>query len=130
MHFTLKDAIEQELDSLESKGVLEKVSHADWAVPIIAVPKSDGTVCLCGDYKVTVNQDLEVDQYPLPVPEDLMSSLTGGKAFTKLDLSSAYQQMPLEEESRQYVTINTHCGCIATCGCHLGSCLHPRFFRR
>ena len=39
-----------------------------------------------------------------------MSSLTGGKAFTKLDLSSAYQQMQLEEESRQYIAINTHRG--------------------
>ena len=57
---------EWELDSLE---------------PIIAVPKSDGTVHLCGVYTVTVNQDLEIAQYPLPVPEDLMSSLTRGKAF-------------------------------------------------
>ena len=95
--FALKEAIEHELDSLESKGVLEKVSHADWAAPIVAVPKSNGNIRLCGDYKVTVNNDLEVDSYPLPVPEDLMSSLTGGKTFTKLDLSSAYQQMPLEE---------------------------------
>ena len=69
--------------------MLEKVSHADWAAPIVAVPESDGTVRLCGDNKVTVNRDLEVDQYPLLVPEDLMSSLTGGQAFTKLDLSSA-----------------------------------------
>lgn len=90
--------------------MLEKVVHADWAAPIVTVPKRDGTFRLCGDYKVTINQDLEVDQYPLPVPEDLMSSLTGGKTFTKLDLSSAYQQMPLEEESRQYVTISTHRG--------------------
>ena len=29
------------------QGVLEKVSHANWAPPIVAVPKSDGTVCLC-----------------------------------------------------------------------------------
>ena len=53
--FALKDAIERELDSLESKGVLEKVSHANWAAPTVAVAKSDGTVHLCGDYKVTVN---------------------------------------------------------------------------
>ena len=39
-----------------------------------------------------------------------MTCLSGGKRFTKLDLSSAYQQMPLEEDSRQYVPVNTHRG--------------------
>ena len=39
-----------------------------------------------------------------------MVSLTGGKTFSKLDLSSAYQQMPLQEGSRKYTTINTHRG--------------------
>ena len=59
--FALKEPIERELDRLEDSGVLEKVSHSDWAAPIVAVPKSDGTIRLCGDYKVTVNQDLEID---------------------------------------------------------------------
>ena len=67
-----------------------------WA-SIAAVSKSDGTVRLCGDYKVTVNPVLDVDQYPLPNPEDLMSILTGGLKFSKLDLMSAYQQMRLDE---------------------------------
>ncbi|CAC5379673.1 unnamed protein product [Mytilus coruscus] len=34
----------------------------------------------------------------------------GGQAFSKLDLSQAYQQIVLDEESRKYVTINTHKG--------------------
>ena len=106
--FALKGAIERELDRLEETGVLEKVTHSDWAAPIVAVPKSDGTIRLCGDYKVTVNPVLDVDQYPLLCPEDLMFSLTGGLKFSKLNLSSAYQQMPLDEDSREYVTINTH----------------------
>ena len=76
----------------------------------MAVPKSDGNIRLCGDYKVTVNPVLDVDQYPLPYPEDLMSSLTGGLKFSKLNLSSAYQQMPLDKDSREYMAINTHHG--------------------
>ena len=69
--------------------------------PIVAVPKSDGNIRLCGDYKVTVNPVLDIDQYPLPCPEDLMSSLTGGLKFLKLDLSSAYQQMLLNVDAHQ-----------------------------
>ena len=76
-------------------------------MPIV---KADGSVRMCGDYKVTVNQSLDVDQYPLPKPEDLFATVANGRAFAKLDLSQVYQQMLLDEESRQYVTINTHLG--------------------
>ena len=67
-------------------------------------------VRLCGDYKVTVNPVLDVNQYPLPRPDDLMTSIPGRKRFTKLDLTAAYQQMPLNEESRKYMTVNIYRG--------------------
>ena len=35
------------------------------------VPKKDGRLCICGDFKVTVNAVLDVDKYPLPKPDDL-----------------------------------------------------------
>ena len=56
--FALKGPVEQELNRLEEAGILEKVSHSEWAAPIVPVPKKDGKVRLCGDYKVTVNQCL------------------------------------------------------------------------
>ena len=49
-------------------------------------------------------------QVPLPKPSDLCATLAGGKWFSKLDLAQAYTQMELDEESRQYVAINTHRG--------------------
>ena len=51
----LKGAIEQELDRLESMGVIEKVRYSEWAAPILPVVKPDNSVRVCGDYKVTVN---------------------------------------------------------------------------
>ena len=55
---------------------------------------------VCGDYKVTVNQSLHANQCPLPKPENLFATVANGRVFTKLDLSQAYQQMLLDEESR------------------------------
>ena len=74
------------------------------------MPKGDGKIRICGDYKVTVNQSLDVDAYPMPKPVDLVMSLTGRNKFTKLDLSSVYQQMALTDESRKFLTINMHHG--------------------
>ena len=108
--YALREVIEKDLERLELLGVIEKVNHSDWAAPIVPVPKADHSVRLCGDYKVTINPMLQVDQFPLPKPEDLFATLAGGEKFTKLDLSHAYQQVLLEPESRKYVTINTHKG--------------------
>ena len=110
--YSLKGAIEQDLERLENLGVIEKVQFSDWAAPVVPVQKSDGTVRLCGDYKVTINPVLNVDKYPVPKAEDLFATLAGGKKFSKLDLSHAYQQVLLESDSRQFVTINTHKGAI------------------
>ena len=106
--FAVRGAIEDELDRLEREGVLEKVTHSEWATPIVAVPKADGSFRICGDFKVTVNPALNVDQYPLPRADDLFATLAGGKKFTKLDLSQAYLQLELESESMKYCTVNTH----------------------
>ena len=105
--YAIRKKVAGELDRLDQAGVLEKVSYSEWAAPIVAVPKRDGGVRLCGDYKVTVNPVLDIDQYPLPKPEDIFATLAGGQQFSTLDLTSAYNQLLLDEESRKYVTINT-----------------------
>ena len=59
---------------------------------------------------MTVNQASRLDSYPLPRVEELFATLAGGKTFSKLDLQHAYLQLPLETNSKQYTTINTHWG--------------------
>ena len=59
---------------------------------------------------MTVNQASRLDSYPLPRVDELFATLEGGKTFSKLDLQHAYLQLPLEMNSKQYTTINTHRG--------------------
>ena len=107
MPYALKSAIEDELERLEREDIVEKITHSEWATPIVAVPKPDGRVRLCGDFKVTVNQSLSIEQY---LVEDLFATLAGGQKFTKLDLTQAYLHFKLEPQSQNYCTINTHRG--------------------
>ena len=88
----MKERVESELDLLKREGVLERTNYSEWAAPVVTVPKPDGQIRLCGDYKVTVNPMLDVDQYPLPKPKDIFATLAGGKHFTTLDLSHAYNR--------------------------------------
>ena len=85
------------LDALETKGVIKPVAHSDWAAPIVTPIKKDGEARICGDFKVTVNPQLAVDEYPLPRIEEIYANLSGGKQFSTLDLRQAYLQMELEE---------------------------------
>ena len=88
-----------ELDWLQAQGIIEPVQFSEWAAPIVPVIKNDGSVRICGDYKVTVNRVAKLDKYPLPLIDDLFASLAGGKRFTTLGLSHAYQQIELDDES-------------------------------
>ncbi|XP_056009319.1 uncharacterized protein K02A2.6-like [Ostrea edulis] len=108
--YSLRPKVDQELDRLIKKGILSKVEHSECVTPIVPIPKKDGSVRICGDFKVTVNPVLDVEQYPLPKIEDIFASLAGGQKFTKLDLKNAYLQMTMREQDRPYLTINTHCG--------------------
>lgn len=94
--YSLKEAIEQDLKCLQQLGMIDKINHSDWVAPIISVPKEDQSICTCGNYKVTVNPVLQVDQFPLPKLEDLFATLAGGTKFMKLDLSHAYLQVLLD----------------------------------
>ena len=108
--YALRKKVEDEIDRLVAAGVLRPIEFSDWSAPIVPVVKRDGSVRICGDYKLTVNQAASTDTYPLPRIDDLFASLSGGKVFSKLDLAHAYQQVPLAEESTKFTTVNTHKG--------------------
>ena len=120
----------RELDRLEEAGTLHKVKHSEWEAPIVPVLKKDSAISLCGDYKVTINPELKVDQHPLPNPSELLASVVGGKHFTKLDLTSAYQQMLLDDNSTRLATINMHKGLYEPTRLPFGVASAPALFQR
>ncbi|KAL7856631.1 hypothetical protein SRHO_G00155300 [Serrasalmus rhombeus] len=117
-------------DELVQSGVLEPVSVSSWATPIVPVIKKDGSIRICGDFKVTLNPVLEVEQYPLPHIDDLFAELAGGQKFSKIDLSQAYLQMNVDESSRELLTIITHKGLYRCHRLPYGVTSAPSLFQR
>lgn len=109
--FSLEAAVEKELNAAVEMGVLTKCDSSEWGTPVVPVLKDDGkSIRLCGDYKVTVNKFVKEVRHPLPRIEEVMAKLNGGKLFSKLDLSRAYNQFVLTEESRKVCALSTHKG--------------------
>ena len=80
----LKEKVEAELERLESLGIIVPVQHSNWAAPVVPVLKANGTIRLCGDYRVTINKAAKVDTYLLPRVEELFAVLAGGNTFLNL----------------------------------------------
>lgn len=105
----LREPIDKELKRLIDCGVLVQVDHAEWATPLVPVLKPDGSVRICGDYKTTVNPFLVDIIYPLPRIDEIFARLKG-TLFSKLDLSNAYTQLVLDDESQMLCAWSTHLG--------------------
>nr|XP_029729204.1 uncharacterized protein LOC115266775 [Aedes albopictus] len=128
--FSVRDAVEKEIDKFVKDGVWEKVDHSDWATPVVPVRKAGGKVRLCGDYKVTVNPHLLVDDHPLPTVEELFATVAGGEKFSKIDLSQAYLQLEVREEDRGLLTLSTHKGLYRPTRLMYGVASAPAVFQR
>ncbi|CAC5407785.1 unnamed protein product [Mytilus coruscus] len=77
--YALKDKVEMELERLEKEGQIQQVEFSDWAAPKVPVVKENGSIRICGDYKVTVNAVSKLDNCPIPKTEDLYATLGGGQ---------------------------------------------------
>jgi hypothetical protein len=128
--FSLKDKVEKELDRLVQEGILTPVQTSEWGTPLVPVLKPNGSLRLCGDYKITLNPYLEIDRHPKPRIEDLIANLLKGKIFSKIDLSQAYTQVLLHEESKKYCTISTTKGLYVYNRVPYGIASAPGLFQR
>lgn len=108
--FPLMEAVEKQLEKQVADGLLVKVDTSEWATPIVVVPKKNGDVRICGDYKVTLNPALLIDEHPLPTIDELFSKMAGGTKFSKIDLSKAYLQLEVHPSDRHLLTLSTHKG--------------------
>ena len=126
----LQQRVTAELDRLQAEGIIIPIKVSDWATPIVPVMKRDGSIRICGDFKLTVNQATQTEVYPLPRIDEIFASLSGGTIFSTLDLSHAYNQLQLDDKAQELTTINTHRGLYAYTRLPFGVASAPAIFQR
>ena len=89
-------------------GIVEE-SHSDWSSPVVLVPKADGSVRFCVDYR-KVNAVSKFDAYPMPRIDKLLDRLGTAHFYSTLDLTKGYWQIPLTPLSREKTAFSTPFG--------------------
>ena len=100
----LLQKVKDGLLKMEETGIIEQIQEpTDWCAGIVIVPKKDGGVRICTDYK-KLNAAIKRERYVLQTVEDILHKLKGSTIFTKLDATSRFWQIPLDDESAKLTT--------------------------
>ena len=108
LHGEKKTQIEEQLRQWECDNIIQRC-ESNWASPIHAVKKPDGSWRVCGDFR-RVNAMTKLDRYPLPALTTFNEQLAGCTVFSKVDLKQAFQQVCVDESSQEKTAIITTLG--------------------
>ncbi|XP_026332221.1 uncharacterized protein LOC113239427 [Hyposmocoma kahamanoa] len=100
--------IESEIHSLLSEGIIEE-STSPWRAQTLVTFGTHQKKRMCIDYSQTINKFTYLDAYPLPNMEDVVAKVAKWKVFSKIDLKSAYHQIPILDSNKQFTAFEA-CG--------------------
>ena len=96
--------IKEEVQKQLKAGFLTMIAYSDWVANIVPVPKKDGKVCMCVDYR-DLNRASHKDNFPLPHIDTLINNTTTNRF--------SYNHIKMDEEGKAMTAFTTHCGTYA-----------------
>ncbi|CAM4334211.1 unnamed protein product, partial [Caretta caretta] len=103
-----KTAVEWEIQDMLQMSVI-RPSGSAWASPVVLVPKPDGEIRFCVDYR-KLNAVTRPDNYPMPRTDELLEKLGRAQFISTLDLTNGYWQVLLDESAKERSVFTTRLG--------------------
>ncbi|TAQ83295.1 hypothetical protein B7494_g8382 [Chlorociboria aeruginascens] len=115
---------------------LEKAQRNGWirrstspaGAPVMFVPKKDGGLRLCVDYR-GLNRITKKDRTPLPLISETLDRLSNADIFTKLDLKDAYHRIRIRTGDEHKTAFRTRYGHFEYCVVPFGLTNAPATFQ-
>ncbi|KAL1271128.1 hypothetical protein QQF64_030146 [Cirrhinus molitorella] len=104
----LQESLRKEIDLMLTLRIIEP-SKSEWCHPVVLVPKKDGTLRFCIDFRY-LNSVSKFDSYPTPRISDLIDRVGQSEYLTTIDLAKGYWQIPLTSQSRELTAFRTPWG--------------------
>ena len=102
MLLKIKEEVKKQLDA----GFLEVAKYPQWVANIVPVPKKDGKVRMCVDYR-DLNRASPKDNFPLPHIDTLVDNTAKHSLFSFMDGFSSYNQIRMVPEDMENTTFLT-----------------------
>lgn len=104
----VEDEVERHIDELLENNIIRE-SDSPWNAPIVVVPKGDGSIRMCIDYR-SLNKITDRPVFAFPDPVYLFDQLAGCKYFSTIDLSQGYYQVKMSEQDIAKTAFTTKSG--------------------
>ena len=100
--------VKEEIDKLLQVGFIQPVKKATWLSPIVFVPKKNGKIRVCVDYR-KLNAAIVTDAFPLPFTNGFLDVVAGHEVYNVLDGFSGYNQIRMhpDEQEKTVFVINS-----------------------
>ena len=121
--------VKEELDKLLRVGFIYEVPYSEWVSPIVMVPKKNGKIRICQDYR-KLNAVTKKDYFPLPFTDSILDAVAGHESYSFLDGFSGYNQVKIAKEDQLKTTFTTDWGTYAYTVMPFGLCNAPATFQR
>jgi len=97
--------LDEYLKKIRAEGKITN-SESPYGAPILFVPKPDGSLRLCVDYR-NLNKLTILNKYPLPLMDKPRDCVAGAKVFTKLDLKDGYHLIRMRKGDEHKTAFRT-----------------------
>ena len=101
--------VKEGLEELLRAGFIQTIDYPDWLANVVAVPKKNGKVWICIDFR-DLNKATPKDDYPLPNIDLLIDSTAGHAMFSFMDGYSGYNQIKLAARDQSKTSFTTPWG--------------------